>query len=176
MEDSLDWVFPLLGCCLPKKLPASSGIYFMLHTLSNSNPEHVPLKFAQTEIWLNKELAVKGYTPTYINVMLPQNWSLLEASFPFLWLMSTLNKVSSIWGQVELLRRLSPYCAVSDSLDVRLEYQIPDPHVLIHIFLENSLIFLRLSFPTCKISILLYIERGGFEGTKQAFTHEGSSG
>ena len=45
----------------------------------------------------------------------------------------------------------------------RLELQIQDPHVLIHMILETSLIFLNLNFPFCKIKMTTWIERGGNE-------------
>lgn len=54
------------------------------------------------------------------------------------------------------------------SMSGSLGSQNPGPPVLIHMFLESSLIFLRLSFPICEMMIVAFIERGGYKDTKQA--------
>lgn len=51
--------------------------------------------------------------------------------------------------------------------------QIADPFELMRRFLESSLIFLKLSFPRCKMRIMTRIERAGYKGTEQALCRKG---
>lgn len=60
------------------------------------------------------------------------------------------------------------------SVSGSLGSQIPGPPVLIRMFLESSLIFLRLSFPICEMRIMAFIERGGYKDTKQALRQGGA--
>lgn len=108
--------------------------------------------------------------------MLHQYWSPVEASNPFLEKVGTLGEIRGIWGQVAPLRRL-PHCCVMEKSSVSgsLRSQIPDPPILIYMFLGGSLIFVRLSFPICEMMIMAFIGRSGSKGTKQALPQGRSS-